>query len=189
MPIHDAAYRGSPCALHVLASSAISLAKFAALVSMITWRRRASAARGIVRRLTTTTSVHELAASKARTNPDPTCPVPPTTKTRKPMLCLSPSNIARGIFKPDSAAAYERLGSLVLDVSLSQATNVCFSANILMSRNTALGRSEPVALGNVAHRARHGPLRTPVNVGNREGQHSAVTPLRPSRRPREWLQS
>ena len=97
MPIHDAAYNGSPCALQVLASSAISLAKFAAPVSMITWRRRASAARGIVRRLTITTSVHEPAASKARTSPDPTCPVPPTTKTRKPMLCLSPSNIA-GVF-------------------------------------------------------------------------------------------
>src|ERR1700692_1277728 len=130
MPIHDAAYNGSPCALQVLASSAISLAKFAALVSMVTWRRRASAARGIVRRLTITTSVHELAASKARTNPDPTCPVPPTTKTRNPMPCLSPNNIARGIFKHDSVAAYERLGSLVLDVSLSQATNVCFLANI-----------------------------------------------------------
>src|SRR5271167_3978735 len=106
MPIHDAAYNGSPCALQVLASSAISLAKFAALVSMITWRRRASAARGIVRRLTITTSVHEPAASKARTSPDPTCPVPPTTKTRKPMLCLSPSHIAGGIFKRDSVAAY-----------------------------------------------------------------------------------
>src|SRR5271167_1738308 len=89
MPIHDAAYNGSPCGLQVLASSAISLANLAALVSMITWRRRVSAARGIVRRLTITTSVHELAASKARTSPDPTCPVPPTTKTRKPMLCLS----------------------------------------------------------------------------------------------------
>src|SRR5271154_2274904 len=85
MPIHDAAYNGSPCALQVLASSAISLAKFAALVSMITWRSRASAARGIVRRLTITTSVHELVASKARTSADPTCPVPPTTKTRKPI--------------------------------------------------------------------------------------------------------
>jgi hypothetical protein len=104
MPIHDAAYNGSPCALQVLASSVISLAKFAALESMITWRRRASAARGIVRRLTITTSVHELAASKARTSPDPTCPVPPTTKTRKPMLCLSPSHIAGGIFKCDSVA-------------------------------------------------------------------------------------
>jgi hypothetical protein len=40
--------------------------------------------------LTITTSVHELEASNARTSPDPTCPVPPTTKTRKPMLCLSP---------------------------------------------------------------------------------------------------
>src|ERR1700686_3528442 len=106
MPIHEAAYSGSPCALQVVASSAISLAKFAALVSMITWRSRASAARGIVRRLTITTSVHELAASKARASPDPTCPVPPTTKTRKPMLCLSPSNIAGGIFKRDSVAAY-----------------------------------------------------------------------------------
>src|ERR1700730_6108195 len=109
MPIHDAAYNGSPCALQVLASSAISLAKFVALVSMITWRRRASAARGIVRRLTITTSVHELAASKARTSPDPTCPVPPTTKTRKPMLCLSPNTIAGRIFKRDSVVAYERL--------------------------------------------------------------------------------
>src|ERR1700693_3999187 len=90
MPIHDAAYNGSPCALQVFARSAISLAKFAALVSMITWRKRALAARGIVRRLTITASVHELAASKARTSPDPTCPVPPTTKTRKPMLYLSP---------------------------------------------------------------------------------------------------
>jgi hypothetical protein len=81
MPIHDAAYNGSLCALQVLASSAISLAKFAALVSIITWRRRASAARGIARRLTITTSVHELAASKIRTSPDPTCPVPPTTKS------------------------------------------------------------------------------------------------------------
>src|ERR1700691_2644240 len=111
MPIHDAAYNGSPCALLVLASSAISPAKLAALVSMITWRRRASAARGIVRRLTITTSVHEPAASKARTSPDPTCPVPPMTKTRKPMLCLSPSNIAGGIFKRDSVAAYGSIRS------------------------------------------------------------------------------
>src|SRR5258708_1577121 len=99
MPIHDAAYKGSPCALQVLASSAISLAKFVALVSMITWCSRTSAARGIVRRLTITTSVHELATSKVRTSLDPTCPVPPTTKTRKPVLCLSPRNIAGGIFK------------------------------------------------------------------------------------------
>src|SRR5450755_4802302 len=117
MPIHDAAYKGSPCALQVLATSAISLAKFVALVSRITWRRRASAAEGIVRRLTITTSVHELAASKARTSPDPTCPVPPTTKTRKPMRCLSPSNIAGGIFKRDSVAAYERLPMKRLDCS------------------------------------------------------------------------
>jgi len=93
--------------------------------------------------LTITTSVHELAASKARTNPDPTCPVPPTTKTRKPMLDLSSSNIARRIFKRDSVAAYERLGSLVLDVSLSQATNVCFLANILMSRANAFASPRP----------------------------------------------
>src|ERR1700683_364012 len=133
MPIHDAAYKGSPCALQVLASSAISLAKFAALVSMVTWRRRASAARGIVRRLTITTSVHELEASKARTSPDPTCPVPPTTKTRKLMLCPSPGNCARGILKRDALAACQPQGSLVLDMSLSQATNVCLLANILMS--------------------------------------------------------
>src|SRR6266851_5733254 len=100
MPMHDAAYNGSPCALQVLASSAISLAKFAALVSMITWRRRASAARGIVRRLTITTSVHEVAASKARTSPDPTWPVPPTTKTRKPMLYLSPVTTLAAFLSP-----------------------------------------------------------------------------------------
>jgi hypothetical protein len=58
--------------------------------------------------LTITTSLHELAASKARTSADPTCPVPPTTKTRKLMLCLSPSNTTGGIFKRDSVAAYER---------------------------------------------------------------------------------
>jgi hypothetical protein len=52
--------------------------------------------------LTITTSVHELAASKARTSAEPTCPVPPTTKTRTFMLCLAASNIAGGIFKRDS---------------------------------------------------------------------------------------
>src|SRR5882757_7531949 len=106
MPIQDAAYNGSPRALQVRARSAISPAKLTALVSMITWRRRVSAARGIVRRLTITTSVQELAASKARTSPDPTCPLPPTTKTRKPMFCRSPRNIAGGIFKRHSVAAF-----------------------------------------------------------------------------------
>src|SRR5271163_965572 len=117
MPIHDAAYQDSRCALQALASSAISLAKFAALVSMTTWRRRASAARGIVRRLTITTSVHELAASKARTSADPTCPVPPTTKTRKPMLndspdCRAPHQVL-GRKLPDATHEFRWLGYAV----------------------------------------------------------------------------
>jgi hypothetical protein len=42
--------------------------------------------------LTITTSAHELEASKARTKADPTCPLPPTIRTRKFMLCFAPDS-------------------------------------------------------------------------------------------------